>query len=84
MTRVAAQVVRALTPDAETMFGFRIEQPDDAWQQCSDWLETTTVTTERPLVEHPPLPAPAPSGVGWAETADHRPSQRAHASALGG
>jgi hypothetical protein len=24
------------------VFGFRVEQPDDAWQQCSDWLDTTT------------------------------------------
>jgi hypothetical protein len=81
MTRVAAQVVRALKPDAEPTFGFRVEQPDDAWQQCSDWLEITTVTNERPLGEHPPSPAPAPSGMGQAGHPDHRPSQRARASA---
>jgi hypothetical protein len=81
MTRVAAQVVRTLKPDAETMFGFRIEQPDDAWQQCSDWLETTTVTTERPQPEHSPSPAPAPSGMCQAGHPEHRPSQRARVSA---
>jgi hypothetical protein len=41
-TRVVAEVVRALKPGAEPVFGFRVEQPDDAWQQCSDWLDTTT------------------------------------------
>ena len=45
-TRVVAEVVRALKPGAEPVFGFRVEQPDDAWQQCSDWLDTTTVPTK--------------------------------------
>jgi hypothetical protein len=80
-TRVAAQVVRTLKPGAEPTFGFRVEQPDDAWQQCSDWLEITTVTTERPQGEHPPSPAPAPSGMGRAGHMDYQPSRRARASA---
>jgi hypothetical protein len=80
-TRVAAQVVRTLKPGAEPTFGFRVEQPDDAWQQCSDWLEITTVTTERPVGEHPPSPAPAPSGIGRAGHPDRRTSRHARASA---
>lgn len=43
-TRVVAEVVRALKSGSEPVFGFRVEEPDDAWQQCSDWLDTTTIT----------------------------------------
>jgi hypothetical protein len=54
-TRVVAEVVRALKPGAEPVFGFRVEQPDDAWQQCSDWLDTTTTPAKHARTRSPAI-----------------------------
>jgi hypothetical protein len=47
--------VRALKPGVEPVFGFRVEHPDDAWQQCSDWLDTTTVPAKPALQRLPAI-----------------------------
>lgn len=38
-TRVLAEVTRAVKTGAESVFGFRVERPDDAWHRCVGWLE---------------------------------------------
>jgi len=43
-TRVVAEVVRSMKSGDQAVFGFRVDEPDDAWQQCSDWLDTTTTS----------------------------------------
>lgn len=38
-SRVQAEVVRTASSDSGQLFGFRIDEPDPAWTQCSDWID---------------------------------------------
>lgn len=39
-----AEVVRQARSDHGLLYGFRIDDPDDAWQRCVAWLEATAQT----------------------------------------
>ena len=37
--RVKAQLVRRVESDTGLLFGFQVQEPDEAWTTCVDWLE---------------------------------------------
>ena len=40
VARVQAELVRELPGDTGRLFGFHVEQPDEAWLHCVSWLES--------------------------------------------
>ena len=36
---VEAEIVRKVSSDSGQLFGFRVDDPDPAWQRCVAWLE---------------------------------------------
>ena len=38
--RVHAELVREVPGDVGQLFGFHVEQPDEAWLHCVSWLES--------------------------------------------
>ncbi len=53
-TRVVAEVVRNLNSESAHLFGFRVEQPDEAWQRCVAWLDLDAA----PKASSGPVPTP--------------------------